>query len=265
MRPNFYNSKRAAKRILTRQCIERLNGEIRAAIWRERIAAAVLVAFCCGVLGWIAQEQGLVSWREVWEGLVRAVDGIDLTDRIDGGMLPLAMAPVSAGAILGLMVSLTALAVVLAVRKVRQIDAEAADAWDPYAGEGKAAEPQSSRASDPQRFRAADALSADPLAVGGNAIPPSEEMPEGLTRLDAALIVHACGCEVGLIRSFVQGARRPSTEQDQAEALAVAERLLGDLRVTLWELRAKFRTDEGTALTGVTALTGGALTGEGEG
>lgn len=81
---------------------------------------------------------------------------------------------------------------------------------------------------------------ADPLEVGGNAIPPSEEMPRGLTRVDAALIVHACGCEVGLLRNLVRSAQKPLSEDDQAETLAVAERRLGQLRVTLWELRARF-------------------------
>lgn len=64
---------------------------------------------------------------------------------------------------------------------------------------------------------------------------------EGTLSLDAAMAVHACASRVGLIRSIVQGAQRPSTEEDQAEALATAERMLGDLRVTLWELRAEFR------------------------
>lgn len=82
---------------------------------------------------------------------------------------------------------------------------------------------------------------ADPLEVGGNAIPPSEVMPSGLTRRDAALIVHACGCEVGLLRNLVRSAQKPLSEDDQAETLAVAEKRLGQLRVTLWELRAKFQ------------------------
>jgi hypothetical protein len=87
------------------------------------------------------------------------------------------------------------------------------------------------------------AVADDPLALGGNEIPPSEGMPVGMSRLDAALIVHACASRVGLIRSIVQGAQRPSTEDEQEEALATAERLLGDLRVTLFELRAKFQAE----------------------
>lgn len=85
----------------------------------------------------------------------------------------------------------------------------------------------------------------DPLKVGGNTIPPSEEMPAGLTRRDAALIVHACGCEVGLLRNLVRSAQKPLSEDDQAETLAVAERRLGQLRVTLWELRARFSASQG--------------------
>lgn len=80
----------------------------------------------------------------------------------------------------------------------------------------------------------------EPMEVGGNAIPPSEDMPRGLTRVDAALIVHACGCEVGLLRNLVRSAQKPLSKDDQAETLAVAERRLGQLRVTLWELRARF-------------------------
>lgn len=81
----------------------------------------------------------------------------------------------------------------------------------------------------------------DPFNADGGVRAPREAMPEGLTRLDAALIVHACASRVGLIRSIVQGAQRPITDEDQAEALATAERLLGDLRVTLFELRGKFQ------------------------
>lgn len=81
----------------------------------------------------------------------------------------------------------------------------------------------------------------DPLEVGGNAIPPSEEMPAGLTRLDAALIAHACGCEVGFLRNLVRSAQKPLSDEDQMETLAAAEKRLGQLRVTLWELRAKFQ------------------------
>jgi hypothetical protein len=88
------------------------------------------------------------------------------------------------------------------------------------------------------RAEAAD----DPLNADGGVRAP-EAMPEGLTNLDAALIVHACASRVGLIRSIVQGAQRPISDEDQVEALATAERLLGDLRVTLWELRAKFQTE----------------------
>lgn len=122
------------------------------------------------------------------------------------------------------------------------------ESWDPYAGD------------KPVPFGL-----VDPLALGGNEIPPSEEMPEGLTRLDAAMIVHACGCEVGLICSLVQGAERSMSVEDYGDALKVAEMRLAQLRVTLWELRARFKPEEGTALTGVTSLTAEASTREGEG
>lgn len=85
----------------------------------------------------------------------------------------------------------------------------------------------------------------DPLEVVGNAIPPSEAMPGGLTRQDAALIAHACGCEVGLIRNLVRSAQKPLSDEDQAETLAAAEKRLGQLRVTLWELRARFSESQG--------------------
>jgi len=156
--------------------------------------------------------------------------------------------------------------------------------WDPYAGDwdaptptmaptparsgGGAGELVGPRGVDWTNGARTNAWDGDLLNADEGVRAPQETMPEGLTWLEVVDIVHACASRVGLIRSIVQGAQRPSTDDEQEEALATAERMLGDLRVTLWELRARFqgkdapprlegRGDEGAGLTGVTSLTGG--------
>lgn len=79
----------------------------------------------------------------------------------------------------------------------------------------------------------------DPLEVGGNAIPPSEEMPAGLTRRDAAEIARAAA-EIELCRRMVDGAMRALSMEDYDDALDGASRRLGQVRVTLRELGMTF-------------------------
>lgn len=80
----------------------------------------------------------------------------------------------------------------------------------------------------------------DPLEVGGNAIPPSEDMPGGLTRKDAAEIARAAAAEIELCRRMVDGAMHAQSVEDYGDALAGASSRLGQVRVTLRELGMTF-------------------------
>lgn len=82
----------------------------------------------------------------------------------------------------------------------------------------------------------------DPLEEGHAAVAQRapESMPAGLARLDAATICFALASEVRLIRELVRGARSSHSVEDCGDALAGAERRLGELRTRLWQLKAHF-------------------------
>lgn len=74
----------------------------------------------------------------------------------------------------------------------------------------------------------------------GELLSELQAMPEGLSRLDAALICFALAAETRLIREMVRSAQRSLSVDDYGDSLAGAERRLGDLRTRLWQLKAHF-------------------------
>lgn len=108
-------------------------------------------------------------------------------------------------------------------------------AWNVIVGPPPAMEDGEGWADKPVRFEV-----DDPLEVGGNAIPPSEEMPSGLTRRDAAEIARAAAAEIELCRRMVDGAMHALSVEDYDDAQAGVSRRLGQVRVTLREMARTF-------------------------
>ena len=80
-------------------------------------------------------------------------------------------------------------------------------------------------------------------AVSGNAIPPSEPMPIGMSSEDVAQIARAASAELELCRRMVDGALRSMSVDDYGDSLQGVSKRLGQVRVTLRELARTF--DEG--------------------
>ena len=80
-------------------------------------------------------------------------------------------------------------------------------------------------------------------AVSGNAIPPSEPLPLGMSSEDVAQIARAASAELELCRRMVDGALRSMSVDDYGDSLQGVSKRLGQVRVTLRELARTF--DEG--------------------
>ncbi|MDP1587729.1 MAG: hypothetical protein Q8M07_08310 [Prosthecobacter sp.] len=156
----------------------------------------------------------LCGW--LWSCVKHASGVSSLKFQVSG--LPLAMAPVSQGMIFGLLLSLSALGIVLAVRKVRENELEEEMRWE----------------------------------VVGMTNDELRRVQMGLE--DLREIVNACRVESRVALLFVEAALTTTDMDDYADALRAAHEKLAQVTKTLGELRRSL--NHGPAQAGTTNAEG---------